>query len=128
MIFKKTWLSVADNTNVNWIQTFHLYKGFHRRSTSIGQFVKGSARSVEPPRIEYKGFKVKFNKKGDICRGLVIRACYKIQNTDGFGISFYNNSVILLKKKQELKSKYLFGPVSRRMRRKKFMLLFKHLF
>lgn len=116
---------MADNTNVNWLQTFHLYKGFYRKFTKIGHFIKGSARSVEPPRIEYKGFKVKFNKKGDICRGLIIRNKYNVQNVDGSVLYFFNNSIILLKKKQELKSKYLFGPVSRLMRRKKFILLFK---
>lgn len=126
MIFKKTWLNVADNTNVDWIQTFHLYKGFYRKFTKIGHFIKGSARVVEPPRIEYKGFKVKFNKKGDICRGLIIRSRFNIQNLDGMIVTFYNNSTILLKKKQELKSKYLFGPISRHMRRKKFILLFKN--
>lgn len=128
MIFKKTWLNVADNTNVNWIQTFHLYKGFYRKSTTIGQFIKGSARSVEPPRIEYKGFKVKFNKKGDICRGLLIRTNYAVSNLDGIGVKFFNNSIILLKKKQDLKSKYLFGPISKRLRRKKFVILFKSIF
>jgi len=101
MIFKKTWLNVADNTNVDWIQTFHLYKGFYRKFSQIGDFVKGSARVVEPPRIEYKGFKVKFNKKGDICKGLLIRNKYNIQNADGAIIYFYNNSTILLKKKNK---------------------------
>jgi large subunit ribosomal protein L14 len=127
MIFKKSWLNVADNTNVDWVQTFHLYKGFYRKFTKIGNFIKSSARIVEPPRIEYKGFKVKFNKKGDICRGLLIRTNYHIQNIDGLLTIFFNNSIILLKKKQELKSKYLFGPISRRMRRKKFMILFKNI-
>ena len=61
MIFKQTWLSVSDNTNVRWLQVFHLYKGFHRKSTKVGFFIKGSARVIEPPRIEYKGFKFKFN-------------------------------------------------------------------
>jgi large subunit ribosomal protein L14 len=126
MIFKKTWLNVADNTNVNWLQTFHLYKGFYRKSTKSGQFIKGSARSVEPPRIEYKGFKVKFNKKGDICRGLIIRNKYNTKIVDGGVLNFFNNSIILIKKKQELKSKYLFGPISRNLRRKKFILLFKN--
>lgn len=83
---------------------------------------------MEPPRIEYKGFKVKFNKKGDICKAFLIRTKYNIQNTDGSVVYFSNNSVILIKKKQELKSKYLFGPISRMMRRKKFMLLFKYIF
>ena len=73
MIFKKTWLNISDNTNVKWLQTFHLYKGFYRKSSKLGFFIKGSARVVEPPRIEYKGFKFKFSKKGDICRSLIIK-------------------------------------------------------
>lgn len=125
MILKKTWLNVADSTNVQWIQTFHLYKGFFRKKTYIGFFIKGSARIVEPPRIEYKGFKVKFNKKGDICRGLIIRNNYKILRYDGSVNYFNNNSIILIKKKQEIKSKYLFGPVSYLLKRKKFLSLFK---
>jgi ribosomal protein L14 len=110
------------------MQIFHLYKGFHRKFTKIGHFVKGSARVVQPPRIEYKGFKFKFNKKGDICRGLIIRTNFNIKNTDGAITRFYKNNLISLKKKQELKSKYLFGPISRSMRRKKFTLLFKAVF
>jgi len=124
MIFKKTWLSVADNTNVRWLQVFHLYKGFYRKSTKLGFFIKGSARVVEPPRIEYKGFKVKFNRKGDICRGLLIRNKYNILRNDGSVTYFRSNDIILLKKKQEIKSKYLYGPVSYKIRRKKFLTLF----
>lgn len=124
MIFKKTWLSVADNTNVRWIQIFHLYKGFHRKSSMIGFFVKGSARVVEPPRLEYKGFKFKFNKKGDICRGIIIRAKYVRRKNDGSSISFNNNNTILLKKKQDVKSKYIYGPATSLIKRKKFITLF----
>lgn len=128
MIFKETWITAADNTNVRWLQVFHLYKGFKRKSSSMGFFVKGAAKIVEPPRIEYKGFKFKFNKKGDICRGLVIRNKYKILRTDGTSIFFKGNNVVLLKKKQEPKSKYLHGPVSIFLKRKKFLSLFKFSF
>ena len=128
MIFKKTWLSVSDNTNVRWLQIFHLYKGFYRKSSKLGFFVKGSARVVEPPRIEYKGFKFKFNKKGDICRGLLIRTKYNIVKNDGSSIYFKSNNTILLKKKQEIKSKYLYGPVSTALKRKKFLSLFTYNF
>jgi large subunit ribosomal protein L14 len=124
VIFKQTWLSIADNTNVKWLQVFHLYKGFYRKSTKIGFFVKGSARVVEPPRIEYKGFKFKFNKKGDICRGLLIRHKYFIRKDDGASVYFRKNNVVLLKKKQDLKSKYLYGPVCYKIKRKKFLTLF----
>ena len=124
MIFKQTWLSISDNTNVRWLQVFHLYKGFHRKSTKIGFFIKGSARVVEPPRVEYKGFKFKFNKKGDICRGLIVRNKYRVKKNDGSAIYFKKNSIIILKKKQDLKSKYLYGPVSLALKRKKFLTLF----
>jgi large subunit ribosomal protein L14 len=128
MIFKQTWLEVADKTNVRWLQVFHLYKGFHRKSTKIGFFIKATARVVEPPRIEYKGFKFKFNKKGDICRGLLIRSKYISIKNDGSSIYFKNNSTILLKKKQDIKSKYLFGPVCYLIRRKKFLSAFSYVF
>lgn len=125
MIFKQTWLNVSDGTNVNWLQTFHLYKGFNRKVSKIGFFIKGSARIVEPPRIEYKGFKVKFNKKGDICRGLLIRTRFMSKKYDGSPVYFSSNDSVLLKKKNDIKSKYLYGPVPLKLKRKKFLSLFK---
>lgn len=80
---------------------------------------------MEPPRIEYKGFKFKFNKKGDICRSLLIRTRFFIFRQDGSAVNFKSNGVVLLKKKQEVKSKYLYGPVSYKLKRKKFINLFK---
>ena len=128
MIQKKSWLSISDNTNVKWIQTFHLYKGFFRKITKIGFFIKSSARVVEPPRLEYKGFKFKFNKKGDICRGLIIRSKFNDKKKDGSVLYFKSNNVILIKKKQDLKSKYLYGPISKSIKRKKFLTLFSYNF
>ena len=125
MIFKESWLSISDNTNVRWLQCFQLYKGFHRKSTKVGFFIKGAAKIVEPPRIEYKGFKFKFNKKGDVCRGLIIRTKFRTNKLDGCYSIFNSNSIILLKKKQDLKSKYLYGPVPHQIKRKKFLNLFK---
>lgn len=125
MIFKQSWVGVSDNTNVKWLQVFHLYKGFYRKVTKVGFFIKGTARVVEPPKLEYKGFKRKFNKKGDICRGLIVRNRFNIVKKDGSTLKFKHNSVILLKKKNEIKSKYLYGPVPTQLRRKKFLNLFK---
>ena len=106
------------------MRAFHLYKGFHRKATTLGFFFKGSARVVEPPRIEYKGFKFKFNRKGDICRGLIMRVRYDMARDDGTNTHFKGNNTILIKKWQEPKSKYLYGPVFYRIRRKRFLNLF----
>lgn len=125
MLLRLSWLNVADNTNVRWLQVFHLYKGWKRKSTQLGFFVKGSARVVEPPRIEYKGFKFKFSRKGDICRSLIVLTKYKAVKIDGSTLSFTRNSTFLIRKKQDLRSKYIFGPVSSTFRRRRFKTLFK---
>lgn len=80
---------------------------------------------MRPPRIEYKGFKFKYNVKGDICRGLILRSNFPNKKPDGSVFRFTQNSCILIKKKQNAKSKYLFGAISNRVRRKKFKTLFK---
>lgn len=127
MITKQSWIHASDNTNVRWLKTFHLYKGFDRRATTIGYFIKGSARVIEPPRLEYKGFKFKFNKKGDICRAILVRCVWPLRRLDGSVTSFPINNGILIKKKQNVKSKYIQGPSTYHLRRKKFKSLFKTL-
>jgi ribosomal protein L14 len=126
LLLKESWLNVTDNTNVRWIKIFHLYKGFYRKSTKNGFFVKGSARIVEPPRIEYKGFKYKYNVKGDICRLLITRVVLKKLVKDGLVSSFAYNSGISIKKKFEPKSKYLNGPINRSINRRKVITLFPY--
>jgi ribosomal protein L14 len=127
MILRQTWLHTADSTTVIWLQAFHLYKGFRRTSSPIGFFFKGSAKVVTPPRVEYKGFKFKYNIKGDICRGIIIRTTYVSYRIDGGSTRFYKNNNVLIKKTQNIKSKYLVGPVEKVLKRKKFKTAFKAL-
>ena len=116
---------MSDNTNVRWMKIFHLYKGFKRKSTEEGFFIKGSAKIVEPPRIEYKGFKYKYNIKGDICRGLICRSRNLRFNINKDTLRFNNNSVITIKKKNDPKSKFINGPIMRNVKKKKLLTLFK---
>ena len=102
-----------------------MYKGFKRNSTGIGFFIKGSARVVEPPRFEYKGFKYKYNLKGDICRSWVVRTNSVAGSYDCKSIRFYDNAVINIKKKNNPLSKFLNGPISRSIKKKKLLTLFK---
>lgn len=125
MLQKQSWLYVSDNTNVKWIKIFHLYKGFYRRSTYINYFVKGSARVVEPPRLEYKGFKYKYKIKGDICRNWITRARVTSFSLDRRGLKFNDNSGLNINKKINIMSKYINGPISRGIRRKKLISLHK---
>ncbi len=125
MLYKETWIHVSDNTNIRWVKIFHLYKGFHRKVTSQSYFVKGSARVVEAPRIEYKGFKYKFNIKGDISRLFIIRHNKINHGINGFCVSILQNAGITIKKKSNPRSKFTHGCVSRLLKRKKFSSLYK---
>ena len=125
MVFKQTWLNITDGTTVRWLQTFHLYKGFKRGVSYPGDFVKGSVRVVSPPRFEYKGFKFKYNVKGNICRGLITRAQKVYSIGDGTRSNFLSNDAVLIKKKQNVKSKYVYGPIEKRIKRARFRTLFK---
>ena len=90
---------VNDGTNILWTQTFQLYKGFYRKSTKLGLFIKGSTRVVKPPKQEYKGFKFKYFKKGDIIRMLITRQKYNIYRFDGSVFKTKKNTSLILKKK-----------------------------
>ena len=123
---KESWIYVTDNTNIKWIKTFHLYQGFNRRSTSVGNFVKGSARIVEPPRLEYKGFKYKYSLKGDITKGILVRSKYDKLRKSSHSLKLLNNSCIIVKKNLTPQSKFMSGLLLRSSRRRKLLSLFNN--
>jgi len=128
MLIKESWINVADGTNIRWLKIFHLYKGFFRKKTTYGFFVKGSAQVVEPPRYEYKGFKYKYSIKGDINRLLVTRVNKTVLVEDGSSKKLDNNSGIVIKKKYNLRSKFMYGPIIKNIYRKKIINLFNYSF
>jgi len=126
MLFKESWSSLADGTNVRWLKIFHLYKGFIRKTAYESIFIKGSAQVVEPPQIVYKGTKFKYAVKGDILRSIVIRTIRPSSTKAGLMVKLDSNSLLAIKKKQVPKSRFCYGPVVKNaLRRKKFISLFK---
>ncbi len=125
MLLKESWIHISDNTNVRWIKIFHLYKGFFRKFSKLGFFVKGSARVVEPPRLEYKGFKYKYSLKGSINRLLIVRTNIAVKKNDHSTTRVWSNHGIVIRKKHNPKSKFLYGPILRSVSRKKFLSLYK---
>lgn len=110
-------------TNVRWLRVFHLYHGSTRKVTKPGFFIKGSARIVEPPRLEYKGFKYKYNIKGDVCRYWVVRS-YKLMSYIDHSLLILRSSAgFMIKKRQDPRSKFLNGPISRAIKRRKLSAL-----
>lgn len=125
MLQKNTLIFITDNTNVRWVKIFHLYKGFFRKKTKEGFFIKGSSKVVEPPRLEYKGFKYKYKLKGDIVRAWIVRTRVLSKSLDKRMSVFNDNSGLVINKKSNITSKFLSGPISRTLKRKKILTLFK---
>lgn len=94
---------------------FHLYRGFNRKSSRVGDFIKCSVQKTIPNNWIKKKTKLK---------GLIIRSKFIIINRDGTSFNFKENNVILLKKRLSTKGKEVVGPAVRIIKRKKFVSAF----
>ena len=80
---------------------------------------------IKPYRIEYKGFKYCYKVKGGTCRCRITRTKINLKSYDSKFTQFNDNAGININKKVNIMSKYINGPVSRSIRRKKLVTLFK---
>jgi hypothetical protein len=80
---------------------------------------------VEPPRMEYKGFKYKYSVKGDIAKLFISKSNLKEINSSAFEYSLVTNSGFIIKKKLTPRSKFINKPVLRLLPRKKVKSLYK---
>lgn len=115
MIQKGTYLIPVDKCGVWWVNTFHLYSGFYKKSGKVGNFIKISVRLTRPNNWLEK--KTKTN-------GLVILTKKEFSNLDGSYFKFKNNNCVLLKKRLTTRGKEIIGPSLKGIRRKKFLMSF----
>lgn len=112
MIQKFSILNTSDKCGVWAVGVFHLYKGFNRKSSTSGEFLKVSTKKVKPNNWVIKGSKHKS----------ILNLVKKNKNkNDGSGFKLKINSCVLLKKRITPKGKELFGPTTFNIRRKKFI-------
>ena len=115
MVQKSTILIPADKCGVLSVNTFHLYKGFSRKFSVFGDYIKVSIRQTKPENQLAKKAKRK---------SLIIRTKKFISINDGSTVRFDYNSVILLKKRLTPEGKEIFGPIIRNFKKKKFLSSF----
>lgn len=118
MIQKSTILIPADKCGVFTVNTFHLYKGFSRKFSGFGDYIKVSIRKTKPEN--------QLNKKSKR-KALIIRTKKNIILGDGSFVRFDYNSVVLLKKRLTPEGKEIFGPIVRNFKKKKFLSSFSGL-
>jgi large subunit ribosomal protein L14 len=109
---KESILVPADKCGVETVKLFHLYTGFNRKFSKIGNFVKCSVKKTAPNN---------FIKKKSKLKGLIIRTRYFFKNNDNLVFSFKDNNIILLKKRLTPRGKEVIGPGVRLIKRKKFL-------
>ena len=114
MIQTESNLSVADNSGAKRVQCIKVLGGSKRRYAAVGDVIVVSIKEAAP-----RG-KV---KKGDVHRAVVVRTRKEIRRVDGSAIRFDSNAAVLINKQEEPIGTRIFGPVTRELRGKKFMII-----
>jgi len=115
MIQKSTILIPADKCGVLTVNTFHLYKGFSRKKSCFGEYIKISVRKIKPENPLTKKSKRK---------AIIVRTTKNVKLLDGSYCRFDFNSAILLKKRLTPEGREIFGPIIRSFKKKKFLSSF----
>ena len=118
MIQKSSILIPADKCGVFTVNTFHLYRGFSRKFSGFGDYIKVSIRKTKPENVLSKK-----NKR----KAIIIRTKKNLGFCYGSYIRFDYNSVVLLKKRLTPEGKEIFGPILRNFKKKKFLSSFSGL-
>lgn len=125
MLQKMSYVTITDGSGAGWIQLFHLYGGSWRESTRPGFFAKGAVKTVAFYPIRIRGKRYRPLRQGFRVRGLLIHTAQILRFLDNTRCAFKLNSAILLKRRGVFKSKYIYGPLPRWIRKKKYQPMFK---
>jgi large subunit ribosomal protein L14 len=112
MIQVQTKLKTIDNSGARYVQCIKTLGGFNRSIAHNGDYILVSIKELKLIR------KVKV---GEIYLGIVARTKKESSFKDGSSSKFGSNSIILLNKKKRVLGTRLFGWVSRKLRKKKFL-------
>lgn len=112
MIQVQTKLKTIDNSGARYVQCIKALGGFNRTFAYSGDYILVSIKELKLIR------KV---KTGEIYLGVVARTRKESIFKDGSSSKFGSNSIILLNKKKRVLGTRLFGWVSRKLRKKKFL-------
>ena len=105
MIQVQSWLKPKDNSGASFVECIRLLGGFNRKFSFPGE----KLRLVRKVRI------------GQIHLALFIRSKKQTRFSDGSSSWSEENAVILMNRKKRVLGTRLFGWVSRKLRRKKFL-------
>ncbi|MDE0460075.1 MAG: 50S ribosomal protein L14 [Chromatiales bacterium] len=112
MIQMQSMLDAADNSGARRLMCVKVLGGSKRRYAGIGDIVKVTVKEAIP-----RG-KV---RKGEMYNAVVVRTRKGVRRPDGSLIRFDRNAVVLLTNQFQPIGTRIFGPVTRELRRERFM-------
>ena len=112
MIQMQSMLDAADNSGARRLMCVKVLGGSKRRYARIGDVVKVTVKEAIP-----RG-KV---RKGEMYNAVVVRTRKGVRRADGSLIRFDRNAAVLLTNQLQPIGTRIFGPVTRELRRERFM-------
>lgn len=112
MIHSESRLRVADNSGAKEVLVIRCLGGAHRGYSNIGDIVVCTVKDATP------GGTV---KKGQVCKGVIVRTKYGLKRENGSCIKFDDNAIVLIKDDKTPIGTRIFGPVARELRDKDFL-------
>ena len=112
MIQMQSILGAADNSGARRLMCVKVLGGSKRRYAGIGDIVKVTVKEAIP-----RG-KV---RKGELYSAVVVRTRKGVRRADGSVIRFDRNAAVLLTNQMQPIGTRIFGPVTRELRRERFM-------
>ena len=112
MIQHQTKLKLMDNSGARLVQCIKTLNGFNRTYSYSGDLILISIKKLRLVR------KV---KTGEVYFAIITRTKKQTNFKDGSSSKFNNNIIIILNSKKKFLGTRLFGPVSRNLRKKKFL-------
>ena len=119
-MFQKGSFSVpSDSSGIFLIKVIQTYRSGTRRHAIITKFLKVVLRVTRPSLIKKRKKRVK---------ALVIRSQLYSKKNSGLTYNFFDNGIVLLKRRLNTLGKELKGPTSTALRIKKFRIAFRSIF
>lgn len=112
MIQVQSWLKTMDNCGARYVECIKTFGGFNRQFSYPGDFILVSVKQLRLIR------KVRV---GQVHLAVITRSRKETRYLDGSSSRAQNNVVLVLNKKKRVIGTRVFGWVSRKLRRKKFL-------
>ena len=112
MIYKRTLLTVADNTGAKIASCIGVVGRKGKLDATIGDIITVNIKSSTPEAAI---------KKGEVARGVIVRMRAPLRRSDGSYLKFDSNAVVMIDTQLNPRGTRVFGPVARELRDKNFM-------